>query len=377
MLYRRFGTHGPEVSALGFGGMRFADSHDAEACAELVVAAYEGGINYFDTAPGYFDGRSETHFGRAFAELRRRGAQPGRDFYVATKSTQADPDGVRRDLEASLERMGLDTIDFFHVWWVVRPEAYFERKARGALDAFRRLKEEGLARQIVLSSHMSGQESEAVLADYPFDGILVGYSALNAAYRERALELAARDGRGVVVMNPLAGGVIPQHAERFAFLQRSGDRSVVEGALRFLFDDARIHVVLVGFANQAELATALTAVHDYQPRAGDAALRERERVAEALASGFDELCTGCGYCDSCPEGLPLPRLMQALDQRLFSADAKRVENALRYGHGLPPEQVHELLARCDACGHCEELCTQKLPIIARLGRLEGEVGNRS
>lgn len=377
MLYRRFGTHGPEVSALGFGGMRFADSRDAEACAELVVAAYEGGINYFDTAPGYFDGRSEAHFGRAFAELRRRGAQPGRSFYAATKSTQGDPDGVRRDLEASLERLGLDAIDFFHVWWVVRPEAYFERKARGALDAFTRLKEEGLARQIVLSSHMSGEESEAVLADYPFDGILVGYSALNAAYRERALELAARDGRGVVVMNPLAGGVIPQHAERFAFLQRQGDDSVVEGALRFLLDDGRIDVVLVGLSNELELQAALKAVRGYTPRDTESSARERQRIADALAQGFEELCTGCGYCDSCPEGLPLPRLMQALDQRLFSADAKRVENTLRFGHGLPPEQVHELLVRCDACGHCEELCTQKLPIIARLGRLEGEVGARS
>lgn len=367
MRYRRFGARGPEVSLLGFGGMRFAEIDDEEACAQLVVDAYDAGVTYFDTAPGYFGGRSEQRFGLAFAQLRGREAE--RPFYVATKSTAAEPEGVRRDLERSLERLGRDHVDFFHVWWVVRPEAYFDRKAKGALDEFSRIKEEGLARQIVLSSHMSGAESEAVLADYPFDGILVGYSALHAAFRERSLEVAARGGRGVVVMNPLAGGVIPQHADRFAFLRGGHDESVVCGALRFLVDDPRISVVLVGIGERAHLDEALRAIRGYRPLSAE----RRAAILRAVAEGFEELCTGCGYCDSCPEGLPLPRLMQSLDARLFSDEPKKVENTLRYGHGLPPDDVRGLLARCDACGHCEELCTQKLPIVARLGRIDDEL----
>jgi predicted aldo/keto reductase-like oxidoreductase len=371
MRYRRFGAQGPEVSLLGFGGMRFVDIDDEDACAQLVVDAYDAGVNYFDTAPGYFGGRSEERFGLAFRQLRSREAE--RPFHVATKSTAADADGVRRDLERSLERLGRDHVDFFHVWWVVRPEAYFERKAKGALDEFSRIKEQGLARHIVLSSHMSGAESEAVLADYPFDGILVGYSALHAAFRERSLEIAARGGRGVVVMNPLAGGAIPQHAERFAFLRGEHDESVTCGALRFLIDDPRISVVLVGLGERAHLDEALTAVRGYRPFGAE----RREAILRAVSEGFEELCTGCGYCDSCPEGLALPRLMQGLDARLFSDEPKKVENTLRYGHGLPPQQVREQIARCNDCGHCEPLCTQKLPIVARLGRIDDELSGGS
>ena len=63
MLYRTYGQTNLDVSALGFGGMRFKDQKDVDACAALVKAAYDGGINYFDTAIGY--GESETVMGVA------------------------------------------------------------------------------------------------------------------------------------------------------------------------------------------------------------------------------------------------------------------------------------------------------------------------
>ena len=57
MLYNTYGSTGVKVSAIGFGGMRFPDQDDTDACASLVKAAYDAGVNYFDTASGY--GKSE------------------------------------------------------------------------------------------------------------------------------------------------------------------------------------------------------------------------------------------------------------------------------------------------------------------------------
>jgi aryl-alcohol dehydrogenase-like predicted oxidoreductase len=78
MIYRPYGATGVEVSILGFGGMRFGAIDDREACVAMMVQAAEAGITYFDTAPGYFGGKSETVFGQGFREIAHRGL-PERD----------------------------------------------------------------------------------------------------------------------------------------------------------------------------------------------------------------------------------------------------------------------------------------------------------
>ena len=103
MIHCTYGTTGIEVSKLGFGGMRFAEWDNPEKCAELVKAAYDKGITYFDTAPSYGDGKSEEHFGLAFKEMLKTRAE--KPFYVATKSQEPTADAIRRDLEESLRRM--------------------------------------------------------------------------------------------------------------------------------------------------------------------------------------------------------------------------------------------------------------------------------
>ncbi len=67
MIYKTFGKTNLKTSAIGFGGMRFNDQNDKDYCASLVKAAYDAGINYFDTAPGY--GKSEELFGVALKEM--------------------------------------------------------------------------------------------------------------------------------------------------------------------------------------------------------------------------------------------------------------------------------------------------------------------
>ena len=108
MIYRSYGRTGKECSLLGFGGMRFKNIDDRDSCVRMMVKAAQGGINYFDTAPGYFGVKSETVFGAGFKELRRLGLP----FYCATKTSKSKERDVRNEIEAQLKRLGLEAIDF-------------------------------------------------------------------------------------------------------------------------------------------------------------------------------------------------------------------------------------------------------------------------
>ncbi|MBN1348973.1 aldo/keto reductase [candidate division KSB1 bacterium] len=359
MIYRSFGSTGKKVSAIGFGGMRFADQNDAEACAALITAAYQKGINYFDTAPGY--GKSEELFGAAFKEMKKQRKQ--KPFYVATKTVKSSPSEIREEIERSLRRMDLDAIDFYHVWCVLSMDGLRERIKNGALKEFERLKNEGLIRHICISTHMQGKEISQAFEEYPFEGILLGYSAMNFAYRDEGLTAAAKHDCGVVVMNPLGGGIIPQYSQRFSFVKTTSDESAVEGALRFLINDPRIAISLVGFSNQAQLEEAIRAVDGYQPIPTETIAHIRESMNEA----FNSLCTGCGYCDSCPEEIPVPKLMEAYNHFMLSEDPQAMLNRLRWHWGIQLDS--ETLRKCTRCGTCEAACTQKLPITDRLQKM--------
>jgi len=363
MIYNTYGQTGIDVSAIGFGGMRFPSAASEETCAELVKTAYDAGINYFDTAPGY--GRSEDLFGLAFRDMLP--TRERRPFYVSTKTNKADPDKIRKDVETSLQRMGLESVDFLHMWCIMSLDSFHERRKRGALKELEKLQNEGLARHIVVSTHMPGSDIGEMLRAYPFEGVLLGYSASNFAYREAGIEAAAELGRGVVCMNPLGGGTIPRHPERFEFVRTRPDATLVQGALRFLLDDPRITIALVGFDTQEHLQEALGAVAPHEPLA-DA---ERKRIRESLKDSFNELCTGCAYCDQCPEGIPIPKYMEAYNHWMLSGDPRQMISRLRYHWGVNLED--DELARCTECGQCEDACTQHLPIPARLKQIRDEI----
>jgi predicted aldo/keto reductase-like oxidoreductase len=149
MIYREYGTTGKKISLLGFGGMRFADIDDHDKCVAMMVAAAQGGVNYFDTAPDYFGIKSETVFGKGLAELRRLNLP----YYCATKTFESTERGIRREIDAQLKRLEIPAIDFYHIWCITSLGEWRERKNDGVLAAFRKLKDEGLIKHICISSH--------------------------------------------------------------------------------------------------------------------------------------------------------------------------------------------------------------------------------
>jgi predicted aldo/keto reductase-like oxidoreductase len=357
MLYRPYGRTGVEVSLLGFGGMRFAKIDDRDACVALVLEAARAGVTYFDTAPGYFGPKSEQTFGDAFREMRRLGLP----YLASTKTFAGTEDGIRKEIEAQLARLGVPAVDFYHAWCITTRKDWAGRKADGIISALRKLKEEGLVRHLCVSSHLVGDEIRELLMEEVFEGVLFGYSAYNIRSREKAFEAIAARNLGCAVMNPLGGGLIPQNPDLFSFLLHPDDETVTQAALRFLFSHPRISTVLVGFSDTAQLREAVEAVERFTAMSADELAAVRVRAGER----FTDLCTGCGYCDDCPQGIPVPRMMEAYNHKRLRGRDTAVTERLAWHWSAGPGEA----AKCTACGQCEAACTQHLPIIKRMSEI--------
>lgn len=360
MIYREFGKTGKQLSVLGFGGLRFPyDLYMTEAgrekCTELVVEAWKNGVNYFDTAPDYCESKSEQIYGAAFRCMK--------DFYVSTKSTiNEDPkaDDVRRRIEKSLDIMGLEKIHFYHMWCILDIEQYRRIIAPGgpywgALKA----KEEGLIEHICFSAHCTGNEIAEIIKEGYFEGVTLGYNVINSKFREEGVRAAREQGIGVITMNPLAGGFIPKNKDKFSFICENERQSVCEAALRYNAAIPGINVVLSGMCNKEELYSNIKAMEKPLSYNEDF----RRRIAEQLDVMYDRLCTGCGYCNKCPQKIRVPQLMSSYNQFMLNHNnGESLLDDLENVQHLDPEEK----VPCIKCGKCEKKCTQHLNIVKRI-----------
>ena len=367
MIYREYGQTGIKVSLLGFGGMRFKNIDDHDECVRLMIAAAEGGINYFDTAPGYFGTKSETVFGKGFAEMRKKGLP----YLSATKTFESTESGIRREIEGQLKRLNIDAIDFYHIWCITNLSKWEGRKKDGIIQSFIKLKEEGLIKRICVSSHLIKNEIKELLLEGIFEGVLFGYSAYNFKTRQEAFDAIKEKKLGAVVMNPLGGGLIPKHPELFKFIQRENE-STAAAALRFLWDHQEITSTLVGFDTIEHLNEALRTMEDYKSRTQ----AELDEIKSMMPASFEGLCTGCNYCGDCPAGIPIPYFMDAYNHKILKiiendplneTNNDPIAERLKWHWNIDKSEA----AKCTACGQCETSCTQHINIIERLKEIAG------
>ena len=358
MQYKEYGKTGKKVSVIGFGAMRFRKEDYSESfdqCVEILVRANELGINYFDTAPHYCDDKSEEILGEAFKSMPN-------PFYVSTKSTiylEKTADEVRRRIEKSLKRMGLEKITFFHMWGILNMNQYRKVMAPGGpYEGALKAKEEGLIEHIAFSTHCSGDEIETIVNEGCYEGVTLGYNATNFAFRQKGIKAAYKKGLGVVTMNPLGGGIIPQNPEFFSFIKQDKNETLAQAALRFNISHKEITVALSGMKSIEEVEENVKAADTINQLTEE----QLNKMAEKLNRSLDSLCTGCQYCMPCPQGIEIPKFMDAYNMHILGKSDKEVIDRIKGHWGVKKKRA----AGCIACGRCEELCTQHLPIIERL-----------
>ncbi|HWX19220.1 MAG TPA: aldo/keto reductase [Candidatus Binatia bacterium] len=202
--HRPLGKTGALVSALALGGvigMQLPPSaeHDPAALAET---ALDMGITYFDTAPSYNNGQSETNYGQVLAR-RRKGV------FLATKTESRTYDGTMRGLEQSLKRLRTDHVDLIQIHGISANEdlAAWD-KPDGVLAALRKLREQKVTRFIGLTGHDSAAKLRQAIEMYELDTLLTTLNPVTRRqpFREELLPVANQKQMGVIAMKVMGGG---------------------------------------------------------------------------------------------------------------------------------------------------------------------------
>ena len=157
---RRLGKTGMEVSVLGFGGgSQFLSVGDDEATTALIHAAHDGGINYFDSAWSYGNGKSLRKIGVALKEGNRR-----KSVYVTSKTDRRDRDGALREVEASLRNLQTDWIDLFQIH-LITPDEDLEvlLGKNGVYQALLSAKEQKIIRHIGITGHLAARNMKTLI----------------------------------------------------------------------------------------------------------------------------------------------------------------------------------------------------------------------
>lgn len=340
----------------GFGFMRLpmvGDQVDIPQTTRMVDAFLAAGFNYFDTAHGYLDGKSELALRECLT------SRYPRDKYILTNKLSGTffhaQEEIRPLFRQQLEACGVDYFDFYllHAMNADRYESY---KQMHAVETCLELKAEGKIRHLGMSFHDKAEVLDRILTDCPHIEVVqiqfnyVDYEDEKVESR-KCYEVCRKHGKPVLVMEPVKGGSLvnlPQSAQRV--LDRLGGGSNASYAIRFAAGFEGIRVVLSGMSNMEQLEDNIRFMQDFQP------LSQQEHAAiETVRAIFRNQglipCTACRYCtEVCPQGIAIPELFACLN-------AKKQEGVhVAYPEGTTPA------SQCLKCGQCETACPQNLNI---------------
>ena len=308
MKYRRLGRTGLEVSVLGFGcgsvGGLFVRG-DRRDMTSASARAIELGINYFDTAPSYGDGLSETNLGLALKELKPD-VLVGTKVYLTAEDMEDIDRAVFESVEASLRRLGRDRIDLIQLHNPIGLQRQPDVRRVGADDVevsiqvFQKLQRQGKVHSWGITGLGDTPALHRIVAAGQADTIQCCFNLINptAGVRipdgfpfqnhEELIDHAALNQMGIIGIRVLAGGALSGSAARhptalqvvkpiasgqefsdditqarqFNFLVEEryvGD--LVEAAIRFVITKQEVSTALVGLSDLVQLEQAAASVN--------------------------------------------------------------------------------------------------------------------
>ena len=371
MQYRKFGNTGVNISALGFGCMRLPEIQcddgtwtvDQEKVNEMMLRAYELGVNYFDTALYYCHHNSEIAIGKALKPFRDK-------VYVSTKcplDLVKKTEDFETILDKSLAKLDMEYVDFYHFWGIDQKEFDEIIVPLGLLEEAERLKKIGKIRHISFSFHDKPEALKHIIDNGPqLESVLLQYNLLDRA-NEEMIHYAREKGLGVVVMGPVGGGRLAAPTE-LAQKLGSGNLNTYELALRFVLGHPGVCCALSGMqtVTMVEQNTAVASLEVPMTR------EQWKQAGESMENlkKFSELyCTGCAYCQPCPKGIEIPKIFQAYTYHNVYGLSETAKKA--YQRYVNDEKKPGATSKdCIGCGFCESKCPQKLSIRDLLKKVE-------
>lgn len=309
------GSTGITVEKNAFGALPIQRISQEEA-VKLLRKAYEGGVEFFDTARFYTD--SEEKLGAAFEDMRE-------NIYIATKTGAATAEGFWKDIHTSLKNLRTDYIDLYQFHnpdFCPKPG-----DGSGLYEAMLEAKEKGMVRHIGITNHRLSIAHEAVESGL-YETLQFPFCYLATDKDIELVEKCRDAGMGFIAMKALSGGLITNSAAAYAFLAQYSHVLPIWGVQR----ERELDEFLSYIDNPPVMSQELAAV----------IAKDREEL-------LGEFCRGCGYCMPCPAGIEINNCAR------MSLMIRRSPSA-----GWLTQEAREKMKKIENCLHCGR-CKSKCP----------------
>lgn len=348
----------------GFGCMRLPmkdEEVDVDVMCRMVDAFIGNGFNYFDTAHGYLNGKSETALKTCLTSR-----YPRESYVLTNKLTNfffKKQEDIRPFFQSQLEACGVDYFDFYLMHAQSKDKFAYFKKCH-AYETALELKNEGKIRHFGISFHDRAEVLEEILKEYPqIEVVQIQFNYLDyedpAVESRKCYEVCRKMNKPVIVMEPVKGGNLvnlPDKAKQV--FDALGNASYASYALRFAVGFEGIMMVLSGMSNMEQMEDNIHHMKDFKP------LNEKERKAiDQVCDIFHSMnlisCTSCRYCVAgCPKNISIPDLFAVMNTKQIHHDW----NADYYYNMVHTAGGKGKASDCIKCGKCEQACPQHLPI---------------
>lgn len=278
MERRRLGRLEHMTSVMVYGGAALGEVTQ-EVADESIAFAFESGINQFDTAADYGD--SELRLAPSMKRIRD-------EIFLSTKTGRRDAEGARREIERSLERLGVPYVDLLQLHSIGDIEDLDRATgAGGALEAAVAARDEGLVRAIGITGH--GDDAPAThleaLKRFPFETVLTPWNWIlsrDDSYRadfEALVEEVGRQDAGLMTIKTVSRRNWPADSQSYATWYEPFDsEDTVDAAVAFVL----AHEAITGLATAGDVRL-LPLMVEAEKRARELTPARVDEVLEAAA----------------------------------------------------------------------------------------------
>lgn len=308
------GRTGITVNKDGFGALPI-QRISTEDAVKLVRRAYDGGMDFFDTARFYTD--SEIKLGIAFKGMREK-------VVIATKTGALNAEDFWKDFNTSLNNLQTDYVDilqFHNPPFCPKPGG-----EDGLYDAILEAKAQGKVRHIGITNHRLNVAKEAIESGL-YETLQFPLCYLATDKDIELVKMTQEANMGFIGMKGLSGGLITNVRAAAAFVGQ--------------FDNV---VPIWGIQREHELDDFLPFVDEF-PKMDDEIRAFIEDEKKKLSGDF---CRACGYCLPCAAGIDIPQAARMAQLIRRSPSAQYLEKEW--------QDKMEKIEECINCGHCKSKC---------------------
>lgn len=320
-----------DINRIGLGGIPIQKLTKEEA-KQVILYAYQKGVNFIDTARGYTC--SEEYIGYATKDIRN-------SIFLATKSMARTKEAMEQDIEISLNNLNTNYIDLYQAHNISKEEDYMKFiSENGAYQTLKNVKASGKIRYIGITSHSYDMLLKILTTEEykKFDSIQFPYNFIEKE-AEKLFQIAQEKNIKTIAMKPLGGGYITNG----------------KIALKYILNNNNLSVAIPGIKDIKEIDENLS-VTDYT-----ISQKEQEYIDNIVDSVKGEFCHRCGYCLPCTKQIDIPSIFTLenyLDRYNLNAWAQTRYNNMKVK-----------ASACIECKKCMTKCPYSINIIERLKRI--------